>query len=70
MNIITNTYALLKYGFLYIKKNPHYEHDNLDDTYYKANQDDRTNDEMSYQEALDRQTRQMIASMNKKGNNW
>mgnify|MGYP001167570047 FL=1 len=52
------------------KKNPHYEHDNLDDTYYKANQDDRTNDEMSYQEALDRETRQMIASMNKKGNNW
>ena len=42
----------------------------MDDTYYKANQDDRTNDEMSYQEALDRETQQMIASMNKKGNNW
>ena len=46
------------------------KHDNMDDTYYKANQDDRTNDEMSYEDARDREARQMIASMNKKGNNW
>ena len=52
------------------KKNYDSDDNSLDDTYYKANQDDRTNDELTYEEALERETRQMINSMNKKGNNW
>ena len=52
------------------KKKTDNQHDNMDDTYYKANQDDRTNDEMSYREARDREARKMISSMNNKGNNW
>ena len=40
------------------------KHDNMDDTYYRANQDNITNDEMSYQEP-----HEMIGSMNKISNN-
>jgi len=42
--------------------------DNMDDTYYNVHQDDRTNDELSPQELRDREARQMIECMNRRGN--
>ena len=43
-------------------------HNDMDNTYYKANNDDRTNDELTPQEIRDREARQIIKCMNRKGN--
>ena len=48
--------------------NQNNNHDNMDNTYYNANRDDRTNDELSPQELRDREARQMIECMNRRGN--
>lgn len=42
--------------------------DDIDDTYYNANRDDRTNDELYPQEIRDRETHQMSECMNIRGN--
>lgn len=45
-------------------------HDEIDNTVYKAYQDDRTNDELTPQQVRDREARQMIDCMNRRGNGF
>jgi len=42
--------------------------DDMDYTYYNANRDDRTNDELTPQEIRDREAHQIIECINRRGN--